>query len=72
MEKIKDKNTSISLLEEAYRLNAGILFANSTKMKLMRRFLPFKSCIKLWWLWAKRSAHLQAKKLYRHFQILLD
>lgn len=65
---IKDKKTSISLLEEAFRLNPRIPFANSTKMKLIRRFLPLKICIKLWWFGAKRNAHFQATKLYRHFK----
>lgn len=60
---MKDKKTSTNLLEEAFRLNPQIPFANSKKMKLMRQFLPLKSCIQLWWFWAKRNADLSLAKI---------
>ncbi|MGN6267191.1 MAG: glycosyltransferase family 2 protein [Ginsengibacter sp.] len=63
---ITGKNGSLNLLQKAVRLNPEIPFANSKKMKILRKFLPLKSSIQLWWLWAKRNAHIQATKHYRY------
>lgn len=54
-----EKKVSTNLLAAAFRLNPDIPFANSKKMKFIRQILPLKSCIKLWWFWAKRNSVYQ-------------
>jgi glycosyltransferase involved in cell wall biosynthesis len=47
-----DKN-GMKMLAEAIRLNPEISFANSKKMKLFLKFLPFNFSIRFWFAYAK-------------------
>lgn len=44
-----------AILTRSFKLNPEIPFANTGKMKLLRKFLPLNICIRLWWIWAKKN-----------------
>lgn len=52
---LNEKKVSINLLKEAFRINPLIPFANTKKMKFLRKFFPLRPRIKLWWFWAKKN-----------------